>query len=106
MRCPDCHATPGETHAWGCDVERCSVCGLQRLGAPCGRSDCDRHDDRAAAWTGEWPGNQECRERGWWCALIDGAWTPVPAEHPDATPDLNRLGYFYAHGEDALYPET
>lgn len=50
--CHACGAEPGEVHAaYGCDVERCSVCGGQRL--QCG---CPGHDRLFARWTGFWPG--------------------------------------------------
>ena len=49
--CHDCNAKPGEMHRVGCDVERCSVCGGQRL--QCG---CSGHDPAFARWSGFWPG--------------------------------------------------
>ncbi len=52
--CHDCAARPGEIHMDGCDVERCSVCGGQRL--QCG---CKDHDKAFARWTGIWPGKAE-----------------------------------------------
>lgn len=53
-KCPDCGADPGQVHADGCDVERCSVCGDQRIS--CG---CAGHDRQFARWTGIWPGVAE-----------------------------------------------
>ncbi len=30
-RCHDCNIKHGEVHHWGCDVERCPICGLQLI---------------------------------------------------------------------------
>lgn len=57
--CPDCAAKPGQRHKTGCDVERCSVCGGQRLS--CG---CPGHDSAFARWTGNWPGEAEAQLLG------------------------------------------
>ena len=59
MDCHDCKAKPGETHKEGCDTERCSVCGEQRL--CCG---CKGHDKGFARWTGLWPGKAESEHLG------------------------------------------
>lgn len=52
--CHDCDAKPGEIHKDGCDVERCSVCGGQRL-----QCTCPNHDSAFSRWSGFWPGGLE-----------------------------------------------
>jgi len=58
--CHDCGAKPGKPHSVGCDVERCSVCGKQRI-AGC---QCEGHDPAFARWTGLWPGEAEAKALG------------------------------------------
>jgi hypothetical protein len=86
--CPDCAAAPGESHEDGCDVARCMATGRQRLSCAGG------HDCGQDVWTGDWPGDAECREFGWWvqdrCAEGMG-WLPCAPDAPGATEDLNRL---------------
>lgn len=59
--CHDCGAEPGKVHMPGCDVERCSVCGMQRLMC---QDECDEHDPVFSRWTGLWPGLAESKELG------------------------------------------
>jgi hypothetical protein len=87
--CPDCAVTPGQPHVAGCDIARCLTDGGQRLSCD-GRG----HDCGQDVWTGEWPGDAECRGFGWWvqdrCAEGLG-WVPCSPDAPGATEDLNRL---------------
>ena len=59
LACPDCDANVGHPHLSGCDVERCSVCGRQRLACAC-----KSHDRAFARWTGFWPGELEAQALG------------------------------------------
>lgn len=97
--CPDCGASPAEPHQRGCDVERCSVCHLQRwLG--CG---CEGHDRMEAAWSGTWPGVDECERLGWYARLTTDGWEPCGPDDDGSLPDLNRLAVYQHTGEDTLY---
>lgn len=55
--CDDCGAAPGQPHLDGCDVERCSICGGQRL-----QCECRGHDPLFARWTGFFPGDAEAQK--------------------------------------------
>jgi len=96
--CPDCGAGPGKVHEEGCDVERCSACGGQRISCDCGGV----HDRSFARWTGFWPGRSECLALG-----MVTRWEPEPGplvaagslcRLPEA--DLNR---FIAEGWYRLF---
>ncbi len=50
INCPDCGTAPGQPHTDDCDVQRCSVCGTQRITCSCAG-----HDPMRSVWTGEWP---------------------------------------------------
>lgn len=57
--CPDCGTGIGEPHKKHCDIERCSVCGVQRIAC-----DCEGHDQMQSKWTGEWPVGVETFDEG------------------------------------------
>lgn len=57
--CHDCGVSPGVAHKEGCDIERCSVCGFQRISCDCDENARRRHDPKFARWTGIWPGYAE-----------------------------------------------
>jgi hypothetical protein len=89
--CPDCGAAPGGLHAPGCDVEQCPYCGGQLISCGCGPSEGGVPADDRLPWAGEWPGQRECRELGWYARRAPVGWAPCPADAPGAIPDLNRL---------------
>lgn len=88
--CHDCGAKPGEEHQSGCDVERCSECGGQWISCHCPTH--ARHDPKLAKWTGDWPGEKEAVERGWFSFFDQRAmrWVRCTGDTPGARPDLNR----------------
>lgn len=125
-KCPDCDAAPSALHSPGCDVERCPRCGGQSISCNCiyevNEIDADTMEEkypeiyaegptaemearwekewghRRMPWSGEWPGDAECRELGLWCVGRPGQtpyWQSVPAGTPGATEDLNRLHMDY-----------
>jgi hypothetical protein len=83
--CPDCGVAPGQLHKSSCDVERCPECGGQRL-----FDDCEERHPRLP-WSGEWPGDAECRDLGLWCYWTLNGWVQCEADDPGATEDLPRL---------------
>lgn len=79
VSCPTCVANIGERHRKGCDIERCTVCGRQRMECSAVGAHKTHKPDRAA-WTGYWPGELACLELGWldqgvpdlnrWCTFV------------------------------------
>ena len=92
-RCHDCGAEVGEFHESGCDVERCSVCGGQRIGCDW-LEECKNHDPSKSFWTGIWPGVEACLQLGWYTKFGSDGWESCGADEPGAEVDLNRWGAF------------
>jgi hypothetical protein len=99
--CHDCGAKPGALHTYGCDVERCVLCGGQALGCHCvyevngmnyddledkhpiiynnGPTEemCSKLDTEIEKlggrlpWTGLYPGTEECVEYGLFSRWVD-----------------------------------
>ena len=106
--CPDCGVEVGALHCSGCDVERCPRCGRQAISCSCiyeicgldpatlatahpdifrnGPTDAmvDRWDvewgARAIPWSGAWPGEEECREYGWYAKFTASGWLQCDAK--------------------------
>lgn len=112
-QCPDCGVVPGKRHEEGCDVARCVICGQQQL-------QCDPEEEHGLTgpdlppmqtWTGEWPGEAECREWGWWARWTEfsgygrddvpdtGSFVECAPDHPHAYPNLSRLASAAALGK-------
>ena len=88
--CPDCGVKVGRLHKPHCDVERCPSCGNQLLSCfDCGAA---AKRTRRMPWSGEWPGDAECREFGWFAKFTKAGWQECEADDPEAEPDLNKLG--------------
>ncbi len=115
--CPDCGVETGEAHREECDVAVCVHTGMQRLlcgvvpvfvgGELVSMDDRDAHpgeDCGADIWSGEWPGNADCRRLGWYSYFVpygDPSWVPCSPDHPGATEDLNRLNPIDARWDKA-----
>ena len=99
VSCHDCGVRPGLAHERGCDVERCSACGGQRL-----QCECSHHDPAFARWTGNWPGALEADALG--ITLNDVAEFPhlvvaffvKPSPDSDLPCRARRTGVHESHG--------
>jgi hypothetical protein len=59
-KCPDCGVGIGMPHTNECDVECCSVCGIQKI-----TCECEGHEPQESVWTGKWPETKSKRDRKW-----------------------------------------
>lgn len=84
-------------------MARCKECGIQQI-------QCGEHwDAEMTVWTGEWPGDVECRELGLWVSHASVMRPPIrktTADDPDRTEDLNELHLRFAMGEIGWDRET
>lgn len=99
-KCGDCRVMAGQPHEPGCDVERCSSCGGQRV-----QCDCPDHDPSFSRWTGHWPGELEAKALGY-TMTEDQPWPNGKGHYPKGTLDLNQ---FHADGWPQIFfvkPET
>lgn len=97
--CPKCNVQPGKCHEYGCDVERCSCCGQQRISCECADDEC--HDPCFARWTGFWPGEAEAFALGLIVKFEPGkGWTKCSPYEDGARPDLNT---FATEGYDKFF---
>jgi hypothetical protein len=94
--CPDCNVANGEKHDFGCDIERCAICGGQLLTCKCVGVD---YVERMV-WSGVSPGHVDCQRLGLWCYTDKSGYgnpamnyghIPCDKDHPKAREDLNRL---------------
>ncbi len=90
--CPDCGTLPWELHKAGCEFEQCHLCGGQYIYCNCTPNDNEYKDFPFVPWSGELPGNKECRKYGIYMKFIRGrGWIKCNRHEPGAKPDLNRL---------------
>jgi len=68
--CPDCGVKVHQTHLRGCDIERCTKCGTQRISCLCKVKGKNRE-----VWSGIFPGVKECYEQKLICIVGDNQWT-------------------------------
>ena len=104
-RCPGCGAAVGEQHDRVCDVARCRATGMQWMacdvfGAGATESGVTVTDVTGAAvvahepdaWTGRWPGEEDCERLGFLARFVPGrGWVTCAADDPGAEPDFDRL---------------
>ncbi len=114
--CSDCGVKPGELHQYGCDIERCPLCGGQSIGCHCvyevNNTNVDDYGDDSPTdamynvfdaevektggrlpWTGLYPGVAECAEYGWYSKWSEAkGWERCDKDDPEGSEDLNRLG--------------
>jgi len=99
-KCPDCGAGVGEEHSRNCDIERCSVCGIQSLMCFEHEKEHEKeHDPAKVVWDGYRPGVMECYDRGWFAKFVPNMGF-MRTNNTDDPVDLNRWAYFSITGKD------
>lgn len=100
--CPDCQVEPNQPHHEGCDIERCSTCGGQRLGCVSFGKGCRDHDPHLSKWIGYWPGEKECAELNWFVRMYPDGKIGDRCDKDDkyAFPDLTRWTIYQMTGKD------
>jgi hypothetical protein len=103
LACWDCGVPIGQPHDKGCDVARCLFNGGQRLACNGGEGHNAIFDVTGIDWaeelhdcgqdihTGQWPGEAECIEFGWYAKFTAAGWEQCGQDDPDGRPNLNRL---------------
>jgi hypothetical protein len=98
--CSECGAWPGDYHSLGCDGETCPYCGAPLIHClVAGWCDLAVKDtpwppplDDRIPWSGEWPGEAECRFFGWWVQPHGkNGWRRCKEGDRGAMPDYDRL---------------
>ena len=83
--CHDCGTTIGNEHFFGCDVESCVECGLQKLSCEC-------ETEEREIWTGIdcFRIRELCEKHNLYTKFEGGrGWVPATKDDPKSMHDLN-----------------
>lgn len=87
--CPDCGTFPNDWHDDGCDVERCGICGRQRLSCECPK-DCRVARIKWDGYSAYSYEKQQCRVLGYWIRFEGSHWVPCESTDVGAVEDITR----------------